>query len=201
MPRGPRNLDPHGGTYHVTTRGNNKRQIFFDVRDCLIYLAIIKRCKLLFPFDLYHYCLMSNHVHLCIKTSKKHSLSIIMKFLNQRYAQAFNKRHGQSGHLWQGPYHKVDIRTDRQLLTTALYIEKNPYKARMVDEPADYRWSSYRHYAFGEHNELITDNPLYADLGTNDLERQHTYTNYMRSRLLEFERISPIEAEKSKVIS
>ncbi len=67
MPKEPRFLLSKS-YYHVTTRGNNKNIVFKEEDDCFYYLNLIKKYKKEHPFDIYHYCLMSNHTHFLIRT-------------------------------------------------------------------------------------------------------------------------------------
>jgi putative transposase len=55
-------------TYHIVTRGNNKMQAFHDDEDYNKYYDILRKYKKEIPFELYHFCLMSNHPHLLKET-------------------------------------------------------------------------------------------------------------------------------------
>jgi putative transposase len=63
------------------------------------------------------------------------------------------------------------------------YIELNPVRANMVNDPAQYRWSSYRHNGLGQTDERITSHPLYLALGKNGTERLAEYRGLFRSEL------------------
>jgi putative transposase len=53
----------------------------------------------------------------------------------------------------------------------------------MVDDPANYRWTSYRTHALGQPNAIITPHPLYQALGTTDDQRQNVYRELFRAQL------------------
>jgi putative transposase len=53
-----------GSIHHITTRGKRRSDIFNDEEDYIIYLSILKEVKEKLSFELYCYCLMTNHVHL-----------------------------------------------------------------------------------------------------------------------------------------
>lgn len=144
-----------GSMHHITTRGNRRSDIFKDAEDYIVYLAIVKDVKNKLEFELYCYCLMTNHVHLEIKTIDT-STSLIMKRINQIYAQYFNKKYDYVGHLFQDRYHSEIIKDDLQMLTTTRYIHLNPVKANMVKTPEEYEYSSYRMYIGDKKEKLIS---------------------------------------------
>lgn len=134
-----------GASYHVTTRGNNKGNIFRETHDFEKYLSIIYEAMEYYDYSQYQiicYCLMTNHVHLMIKTSDK-PLADFMGRINSRYTKYFNKKYECSGHLFQGRYFSDIVRDNTQILEASRYIHLNPVKAKIVSSPCDYRWSSY----------------------------------------------------------
>ncbi|MHC1684228.1 MAG: transposase [Clostridiaceae bacterium] len=143
-----------GSMHHITTRGNRRSDIFKDEDDYIIYLAILKEVKIKLPFELYCYCLMTNHVHLQIKTIDI-SISKIMKRFNQIYAQYFNKKYNYIGHLFQYRYHAEIIKDNSQMLTTTRYIHLNPVRAKMVVKLEEYEYSSYNMYIGMKEEKLI----------------------------------------------
>ena len=67
------------------------------------------------------------------------------------------------------------IQTDADLLKVMVYIDMNPKRAHMVENPRDYEWTSYHYYAHGKGNPLITPAPSYLALGFTNEERQKSY--------------------------
>ncbi|MEO8191422.1 MAG: transposase [Acidobacteriota bacterium] len=137
----PLRVEYTGALYHVTARGNERRPIFRDDVDRASYLDHLARYRERFAFRVHAYCLMTNHVHLAVETSDT-PLSRIMLALHGSYSQAFNRRHGRVGHLFQGRYKAFLVQKDRYLLALVRYIHENPVKARIVERPEDFRWSS-----------------------------------------------------------
>jgi hypothetical protein len=76
-------------------------------------------------------------------TYRMHNLSEFMKTLLQRFTRWFNREHQRSGTLWEERYKSVIVESGTAARTMAAYIDLNPVRAGMVEEPADYRWSSY----------------------------------------------------------
>ncbi|HEX2414903.1 MAG TPA: transposase [Thermoleophilaceae bacterium] len=142
MPRKPRE-EVAGGIFHVYARGNDRRAIFLDSRDRFTYLDQLGSVVVRQRWWCLGFCLMNNHLHLLLETPRP-NLGSGMQRLHGQYAQAFNKRHGSVGHLFQGRYGAVRIRTDAQLWTAIRYIARNPVGAELCDRPEQWRWGSHR---------------------------------------------------------
>ena len=141
MPRPPR-LQAHGATYHVTTRGNRKQEIFVDTRDRLRFLQLVQEVVDLLGWACHAYCLMTNHYHLLVQTSEP-NISRGMHRLNGVYAKWFNWRHGYEGHLFDRRFGSVLVEGHAHLLELTRYIVLNPVRAGLCRYPGEWRWSSY----------------------------------------------------------
>jgi len=184
MPRGARLIEENG-TYHITSRGNNKRRLFRWRHEFKSFKRLMLFYKNKYNILIYHYVVMVNHIHLCIKATKDADISKFMQGLQLAYFNYHNKRTGYVGHLFQGRFFSNIIAHDNYLLASSLYIERNPVMAGSVKNPEDYQWSSYRHYAFGEKDPLIDTNPFYYDLGKTDEKRQKYYRELMYNSIQE----------------
>ncbi|MBN1526279.1 MAG: transposase [Candidatus Omnitrophica bacterium] len=130
--------------YHIMTRGNQKQEVFREESDYEEYLIRIKRYKRRYNFKLYGFCLMPNHVHLIGEIGKKEDLSKFMQGINRSYTEHFNNKYDKVGHLWQGRFKSKLIVRDPYAINCINYIESNPVRAGIADNPHDYRWSSYK---------------------------------------------------------
>lgn len=139
----PLRIEYSGAVYHVTSRGNERKPIYIGDDDRRLFLDILARVKDLYNWLCYAYCLMDNHYHLVIETTDG-NLSKGMRQLNGIYTQAFNRRHGRVGHLFQGRYKAIMIDKDSYLLEVCRYVVLNPVRAKAVRRPEDWEWSSYR---------------------------------------------------------
>ena len=70
-------------------------------------------------------------------------LSIFVKELKERFSRWFNKHHGRRGTLWMDRFKSVLVEDGEALRTMALYIDLNPVRAGLVEDPKDYRWTGY----------------------------------------------------------
>ena len=123
-------------------RGNRRTTIFQDDEDYQTFLFFLTVAQEKFPFFLISYCLMTNHIHLQIETIT-HQPGKIMQYTSTNYANYYNNKYGYIGHLFQGRYQGEIIDNDAYMLQTSRYIHLNPVKAKIVEKPGDYRWSSY----------------------------------------------------------
>ncbi|PIP23399.1 MAG: transposase [Candidatus Nealsonbacteria bacterium CG_4_10_14_0_2_um_filter_38_17] len=178
MPR-PLRITISNLPFHVLDRGNNRQTIFQEEDDFIYFLKLLKRYKKELKFKLYHLCLMPNHIHLVIEPTITGSLPKIMMRLTLAYSSYFNKKHGRVGHVWQGRYKSSLLDKEGYFIWCGLYVELNPVRAKLVEKPQDWRWSSYNFYAFGKGGplieELIDTDPYYFQLADNPEERQERY--------------------------
>ena len=86
---------------------------------------------------------MGNHFHLVLHT-RRANLSRLMRHVNGVYTQAFNRRHGLAGHLFQGRFKAILVDRDAYLLAVCRYVERNPVAAGLVAQADQWPWSSCR---------------------------------------------------------
>lgn len=178
MPRIGR-LVQDNGVYHILNRGHDRRKLFPSVQDFKEFKAIIARYKEKFEFDLYHYCLMPNHFHLLLRIRRGNDLQFLMKGISQSYSFHYKRRYKLSGYLFQNRYKNIPITKDEYLMECGRYIERNPVRAGMVDNPGAYYWSSYHFYAKGKLDGIITPDPLFLALSSIEQERRAKYSEYV----------------------
>lgn len=139
----PLRIEYSGAIYHLTSRGNERKDVFRDDEDRQTFLSILHRVNKRYNWVCHAYCLMANHYHLLIETPDG-NVSLGMRQLNGVYTQAFNRRHRRTGHLFQGRYKAILIQKESHLLEVSRYIVLNPLRAGAVATPGDWTWSSYR---------------------------------------------------------
>jgi len=101
VPRTARLLPPKG-CLHVMCRGNNRQATFLSDQDFRFYYNLLLKLKDENSIDIYHYCLMSNHVHLILSLYRESNLARYMKQVNLSYFHYFKRLNKYSGHLIAG---------------------------------------------------------------------------------------------------
>lgn len=144
MPRVGRELSKTG-IYHVMLRGNERRNIFMDDEDRMRFIDTLYKKSKENEFLVLAYCLMDNHLHLLISEGND-LINRAMKRIGVSYVYYFNKKYKRTGHLFQDRFKSEPINNDRYLPAAVRYIHNNPVKANIVQEPAQFQWSSYNSY-------------------------------------------------------
>ena len=161
------------GIYHIMFRGTNKQPIFLSDWDYMKIIEILKKLKEDFGFELYAYCLMSNHVHLVIKEKELMDISKIMHGLLTKYSRWFNIKYERTGILMENRYKSKAVEYDEYLIHLVRYIHQNPQKAGIVEKMGDYRWSSYNRYLKKVEDELTDVEFFNGILPENRFEAFH----------------------------
>ncbi|MGE6333400.1 transposase [Stenotrophomonas sp. NPDC077659] len=178
MPRQSRMTLP-GQPSHVVQRGVNKCAIFVDDIDRQLFLQLLHRAFGSHGVSLHAYVLMSNHVHLLVTPATGKGLADAMRSQGNSYVQAFNRRHGRCGPLWQGRFHSTLVDRDDYLLSVYRYIELNPVRAQMVPRAEDHPWSSVRGNLRLRHDPLLTPHASFLALADNEAERTARYAAFL----------------------
>ena len=179
MTRPPRQL-LDGGCYHLIARGNNRQCLLTEEAAFHDFLDLLARAKARYPAKLYHSCLLSHHIHLLLEIGAGPQLPKFMQLVLQGYARWYGKRQRYSGHVWQGRYKSPRVDQESYYLEAGRYIERNPLRAKIVQDLKEYPWSSYAVYAYGTLNPLVDEDPYYGQLGSNPSGRQTAYRDFVR---------------------
>ncbi|WP_289282077.1 MULTISPECIES: transposase [unclassified Methylophaga] len=174
MARLPRLVLPNQ-PLHIMHRGNNRQDIFENEEDMARILSDIKESLSKADCHLHAYVIMTNHLHLLLTPKDKDELTVFMQSMTNRYVRYFNAGRKRTGTIWEGRFKSCLVDSDNYLFTLYKYIEMNPLKAGMVEDLQEYRWSSYHHNALGKQDPLITEHPLYLELGNTKKERGVCY--------------------------
>ncbi len=177
----PLRIELPDGLYHVTSRGDRREPIFEDDDDRELLLDVLAQGLERFDASVFAYCLMGNHYHFVLQT-RKGNLSRLMRHVNGVYSQSYNRRRGLVGHLFQGRFKAIHVDADAYFLAVCRYVELNPVRARIADEPGRLRWSSYRaHLGIDSVPPWLDSEALYGYLIGQDVE---TAEDVSRARAL-----------------
>jgi len=167
-----------GALYHVTSRGNDKKDIFRSIKDREKFLSYLSSASERHGALFHAYCLMSNHFHLMLETPLG-NLSRIMKHINGSYTTYFNVKHKRAGHLLQGRYKAILVQADTYAAELSRYIHLNPVRAKMVPSPEEYQWSSCRRYFEGTEPSWLSTSLVLGYFGTEAEDRRRNYRDYL----------------------
>lgn len=147
MPRRKR-IKSASGIYHIMLRGINRQIIFTDGEDYRKFLDTLAQYKEECGFDIFAWCLMSNHVHLLLRENDV-PLEQIFRKIGARYVYWYNCKHERTGHLFQDRFKSEVITNNSYFMNVVRYIHMNPVKAGICSRPEEYPYSSYRDYFRG----------------------------------------------------
>ncbi len=141
----PLRIEFPGAFYHVTSRGNEQKDIFKSKKDREKFISYLESAVSRYGAIIHVYCLMTNHFHLLIETPLG-NLAQIMKHINSSYTTYYKVKRKRVGHLLQGRYKAILVDGDAYATELSRYIHLNPVRAGIVAAPEDYPWMSYRYY-------------------------------------------------------
>ena len=134
-----------GYPHHVTERDNRRQTTFFENDDYRLSLSLLKeRCEKS-NLDIWAYCLMLNPLHLTAIPETAEGLRRGIGEAHRHYTRAIHSRMEWCGFLWQGRFASLPM-DESSLLAAGRYVELNPVKAQLVQNPEDEPWSSARFY-------------------------------------------------------
>ena len=200
-----------GAIYHVTSRGNERRNIFRTDRDRHRFLEILAENVEAYHIRLYAYVLMSNHFHLLIETPRANLCAFMQQF-NGAYTTWFNAKHKRSGHLYGGRYKARLVEGNEYLLALIRYVHLNPVKIKSVkNRPLDerrkrlwgYPWSSYRSYAglTRKKAKMVDHDPLGELVGQGSRRKDVAYRRYVEAGLAKDDKeLQEVLKQSSKAI-
>ncbi len=180
MPRSPRIYAP-GGTMHVVARCNNREFYFSADGDFQILLDHLGEMNSAYGITLFGYTRMSNHIHLLLRSLDVDSLGRPMRWFMTQTARTFHRLRNRSGHFWERRFRACLVEDDLYALAALRYMDRNPVRAGIVEDPTIYAWSSCASYALGIANRLIQFHPSYIGLSSYGRVRQKHYREILAS--------------------
>ena len=139
MARLPRNVFPEFGTWHVTTRGVERRRVYLDRDDARLFLVLLAKQVARLDLRMHALCLMPNHYHVIVECARD-GLSSALHRLNGVYAETFNARYRRSGHLWGDRFALWQIRDEEHLAAACDYVYRNAERAGLCETADDWDW-------------------------------------------------------------
>ncbi len=202
----PLRIQYPGAYYHVTCRGNERKEIFRNEADRKIFLDRLRRSLDIFHVTLLAYACMPNHFHLLILTPEG-NLSEFMRHFNISYTSAFNRKYNRAGHLYQGRYKAFLIDADNYLLEVSRYIHLNPIRMKSREKMAE-RWRDLMtsdatslpgYVSEGQRKEFISYRIIMDYLGGDNHSGRTAYLGFMQEGI-KGSLPNPLESGKGRSI-
>ena len=188
----PLRIEYPGAFYHVTSRGNEQKDVFKSIKDREKFLSYLESAGTRYGAVIHAYCLMSNHYHLLLETPEG-NLSQIMRHVNGAYTTYFNVKRKRAGHLFQGRYKAILVEADEYAVELSRYIHLNPVRAGKTSRPEEYQWSSYRDYiGLNKAPDWLKEGFILGYFGGNSSEARNRYRKFVED-LLDREYDSPLK--------
>lgn len=187
MARVPRILlVEENSTNHCTWRSHGHSLVLASEEACRVFLALVRKYKGKFGVEVHSYCLMGTHPHvMCRATHGQKAFSEFWKLVNWGFARWYNRRTTGRGQVVMERLRSPRIQDGRHQLQVMRYGDLNPVRAGLVGTAKDWEWSSFRHYAYGEPDDLIVDAPEYTALGRTGAERRKAYLHLFARPLVQ----------------
>jgi putative transposase len=182
MARRLRQIFP-GVAVHVIQRGVNRVSCFRTDGDYLVYLSHLRHLSVRHGCAVHAYCLMTNHVHLLLTPSTTQSCTALMRDIGRRYVPYFNWRHDRTGTLWEGRFRSCIAESARYVLACYRYIELNPVRSGIVNEPANYPWSSHAVNIGSRLDTHISPHAEFLALASDSKNRHASYLALFESEM------------------
>lgn len=166
-----------GHPHHVIQRGNNRQPVFAGDEDRRLLLQLLDTHARALGVAVHGYVLMDNHFHLLATPRDESGLPKLMQAVGRGYVRRFNERQARTGTLWEGRYRSTLVQAERYLLACMVYMDLNPVRDGIAAAPADYAWSSHRHYIGTAPDRLVSPHPLFWGLGNTPFAREQAYAD------------------------
>ncbi len=147
MPWGLKRFQQSGQTHFVTFSCYRRRALLVTAAAKRRFAIGLERIRRKFRLCVYGYVVMPEHVHLLVGEPQLETLAEAIKSLKQGISRLLI---ADAEHFWQKRYYDFNVRNRAQFLEKLRYIHRNPVKRGLCLTPADWEWSSFRHYCTGE---------------------------------------------------
>ena len=131
---------------HIIVQGIEKSHIFNKEQYKRKYINLIQENSEKFDISIISFCVINNHVHLCLYYNNIKDVSSFMHRINTLYANYYNFLENRVGYVFRNRYYSKEIKDRNQLFNTMVYIHKNPIKANLVKLIKEWNFSTYNDY-------------------------------------------------------
>jgi len=149
MPLGLHRFQQTGHSHFVTFSCYRRQPNFRDPKACDLFLLTLESMRRRFNLQVYGYVVMPEHIHLLLSEPRTKTLADAIHYLKLSSSKRLRATPSRPtvAAFWQKRYYDFNLRNYRQFIEKLRYIHRNPVKRGLCAEPADWKWSSFRHYA------------------------------------------------------
>jgi putative transposase len=127
-----------------------------------LFLRILEETRRKYRFVVHGYVVMPEHFHLLITEPEVGDPSVVMKVVKQRFARRLNQLRKRTASaqmvlwdftldsVWQKRFYDFNVWSERKRIEKLRYMHRNPVKRGLVEQPDQWKWSSFRAYFYGE---------------------------------------------------
>lgn len=156
MPRGLHRFYGSGDLHFITSSCYQRRPLLgtADRRD--LFLTVLEAVRQRYAFVVLGYVVRPEHFHLLVSEPQKGTPSTVVQALKLGFARRLLARaeqyrvDGDLHHIWQRRFYDFNVWTERKRIEKLRYNPFNPVKRGLVEKPEQWRWSSFRTYAYRE---------------------------------------------------
>ncbi len=149
-----------------------------------LFLRVLEQVRRRYRFVVAGYVVMPEHVHLLVSEPERANPGTVIQVLKQRFARMVLRESRcrsvpeqgclwnsplTDAHVWQARFYDFVVYTKKKRMEKLHYMHRNPVQRGLVLEPEQWRWSSFRHYAYDERGPVLVDEPLRAAMKVRDI--------------------------------
>ena len=179
MPRGLHRYYGAGYLHFITTSCYQRLPLLGRAKTRDLLVAVLEQVRRRYHFVVVGFVVMPEHVHLLISEPERGNPSTVMQVVKQSFARRLlrmrrkrrDARQGalwdlalDQGHVWQRRFYDLVVWNEHKRVQKLRYMHRNPVVRGLVLEPEQWRWSSYRHYAYGESGAVLVNEIQKAEL-------------------------------------
>jgi putative transposase len=168
-----------GYSHFITTSCYQRLPLLGSAKNRDLFAKVLEQVRRRYGFAVVGYVIMPEHVHLLLTEAKRGNPSVVMQAIKQGFARrllARLRRAGSSqqppfwtepterGRIWQPRFYDFVVFSEKKRVEKLRYMHRNPVKRGLVVSPEQWRWSSYRHYAYDEVGPVLVNEPLKAEM-------------------------------------
>ncbi|MBA4256709.1 MAG: transposase [Polaromonas sp.] len=161
--------------HHVLWRGNPHQPVLVDEADRQLLARLLLELAADHGVALHAWALMPDHIHLLLTPLRDGALSVFMQAVGRRYVQAFNRRHGRRGTLWEGRYRSTVLEPEPWLLRAMVWMDSHPWRSGVAPQPGAHPWTTAAHYLGLRTVGGLTVPPQFWALGNTPFAREAAY--------------------------